>query len=168
MYRGPDKTNFFTNLPLISITIYSSLATLISIEKKSVRITGGLYYERVDFTENGCFLPITGGLCRERVDFCRERAIRFPGVMVNGSTYRILQTLVSTSDVRKLKSIRQMDLLALSIFVLLQWNSKYANMSIVMSNVNYCSNICIFRFKSSLPNFKYIQNVSPQAQMFVQ
>ena len=38
-----------------------------------MRITGGLYCERADFTENGCF-------CRERADFCRERAIRFPGV----------------------------------------------------------------------------------------
>ena len=45
-----------------------------------MRITGGLYCERADFTENGCFLPRTGGLCQERVDFCRERAIRFPGV----------------------------------------------------------------------------------------
>ena len=70
---GPDEISFITNLPLISIIIYSSLATLISIEKNSVRITGGLYCKRADFTENGWFEPRTGGLCR-------ERAIRFPGV----------------------------------------------------------------------------------------
>ena len=48
-----------------------------------MRITGGLYCERADFTENGCFLPRTGCLCRERVDFCRERAIKFPGVTID-------------------------------------------------------------------------------------
>ena len=41
-----------------------------------MRITGGLYCERADFTENGCFCP-------ERADFCREPAIRFPGVYMS-------------------------------------------------------------------------------------
>ena len=47
--------------------------------------------ERKDLTENGNSVPRTGGLCLERVVFCRERVIRFPGVV--GPTHVIFLNL---------------------------------------------------------------------------